>query len=857
MKICWLVLGSVLCGWSALASLTGDVNGDGAVNVADWVRARKIADGELAFEPAADVDGDSAVTEVDAWLIQEAVLGRPVPERVDSRIIGPSGGTLSHGNVTVTFDAGASGSGHVALFRCPDEAVDEETTLQNVYMVCGVTTNQAGMDVAFSNCGSDRGLCVGSYLFPFDADEMSWHWHRIPGNGFDRSGTTVSRAFPAPTDSPLAVLHSIKFATATAVAPPAVTAASAEKPVSKTAAASTVPGYKYSGFKYTGWIGDLFHVYTPNWGTVSYDDLRNICGILNDAVIKMNGQLDFPLSEISSRFPLEVYVLRDLQNYGEFVNIPLMPWKIEIRSGLPANELKATLGHELMHFILDAYCRGDRFAFETMEDAITTWFEAIAADNPSYLSVNYTRQPSHVLKSLFVPITRQWSGFRNFGPQQERGYANSAFIDYHFSSHPGWTHALAAKVSGGQNIERALNSLFTENYGALYDLERQYLQFARDYLMYEPDCYSSKLLPSLIFSRSVPADLKQMYKLFQIKQASTNLWEEQTVDLTVQDYGCGVVQWTVLKPDRIFAPRTKLRVSGPAICTGLDLIVRYQDENQNWHPGIVTGTFDPAAEENEKWSCAIELPEDALNIMLFALATMGNGGSISDYAEEHEITLTTQFEGDYYMPMQESFIRFTELSSREAYYDQQITSDAIVRIVDPTGTAGLENFSVYRWTDDYSQPGVNYTVNVGISGMTATRRTNDAFQIQLFSNTTVPDLPPYTINISTSGYLPVTRDYQTPLIAGDGTPQLELMVYYASESSQVYPGEAAYRIQHEVTSAAELRQSADGLSGGIAVDIPAQIDGHTCLIYLIASEADGSLGHTAFTASIYSKKEDQ
>jgi hypothetical protein len=79
------------------------------------------------------------------------------------------------------------------------------------------------------------------------------------------------------------------------------------------------------------------------------------------------------------------------------------------------------------------------------------------------------------------------------------------------------------------------------------------------------------------------------------------------------------------------------------------------------------------------------------------------------------------------------------------------------------------------------------------------------------------------------------------------------MVYYASDTNQVYPGEEAYRIQHIVTSAGELQQSADGLSGGVAVDIPAQIDGYQCLIYLIAVEEDGSLGHTAFVLAIDSK----
>ena len=157
-----LVFLLVFCGWSASAALSGDANGDGAVNAADLVRARKIADGELAFEPAADVDGDSAVTEVDAWLIQEAVLGRPVPERVDSALIGPSGGTLSHGNITVAIPPGSSGQTHLALMRCAEDALDDETPLHNVYMVCGLSTNLAGVAVIYANCADDTGLCAGS-----------------------------------------------------------------------------------------------------------------------------------------------------------------------------------------------------------------------------------------------------------------------------------------------------------------------------------------------------------------------------------------------------------------------------------------------------------------------------------------------------------------------------------------------------------------------------------------------------------------------------------------------------------------------------------------------------------------------
>lgn len=57
--ICGLILGCVVNmaaavfeGGSGSAALPGDVNGGGAVNIADLVRARKIAAGELPFESA-------------------------------------------------------------------------------------------------------------------------------------------------------------------------------------------------------------------------------------------------------------------------------------------------------------------------------------------------------------------------------------------------------------------------------------------------------------------------------------------------------------------------------------------------------------------------------------------------------------------------------------------------------------------------------------------------------------------------------------------------------------------------------------------------------------------------------------
>lgn len=858
-----LFLAVVLWGCSALGAPPGDVNGDGAVDVADLYRARKIADGELAFAAAADVDGDAAVTDIDTWLIQEAVLGHPVPERVAGATIGPSGGTLAYSNIVVSVPPGSVGTRHLALFRCADTALDEATSLHGVYLLCGLATNLAGFSVTYTTCGEDTGLVVGSYLQPHDAGEPQWHWQALPESAFVRTGTQVSRSFPPPETSDLAVSHSLKLGLLTAIAPPPIDAPDSSAAVGPAIRAQELraPGHRFAGYLYTGWISDKYRIYTKDWGTVSYTDLETVCGHLYAIHAKLLA-MGFPLDTThAARFPLDVYVIRGLKGDGGSVHNPVTGSHIlEISAALLAHpsELKATVGHELMHYVLNEYTRGDAFAFESVEDAITTWFEAVAADNPTHLSGNHTVRRAAPLKGLFCPITRGWTGMRNWSAQEQHGYGTSAFVDYCFDDHPGWIHDLAQEVQGGRSAERALHAVFTDKLGALQGLERRYLQFARDYLMTETNCYSASIYPQDIFNGDACTDLSAMYTSIAIKKATTNLLEEQEVNLTVQDYGCGIVAFQLYKPKQVFAPHTSLRVSAPARCRSVDLLLHYKDSNRVRHRDIVTGTFGPNAEGEDEWSCVIELPEDSDLVRIFALAVVGNEGALSNYTEEHDITLTYQFVGDYYMPMQECFISCTELSSANTFYDRQVYADATFRIVDPSRTAGLEYFTVDRDTIAFSAPAHNYAIRTAFSLPGGVRRTPDAFQIRLFSDARVPELPPFTINIAPDGYSPWTHDGQTPVMAADGSPRMELMVYHYPQSAidQVVPGQPAYRTQHLVTSVHDLKQSEDGQSGGILVDVPAQIDGYQCVIYLFACEEGESLGHTAFAAVIFARTEE-
>ncbi len=847
-RILWIMFMCLfLCELHALALPAGDVNGDGIVDVADLVRGEKMVDGELTVDLVADVDGDLAVTATDTWLIQEAVLGRPIPTLVDSKTIGSTGGVLSDGVMSVNIAAGSSAPTYLALFRCPNEVMGESNDLHEVYMITGLSTNLAAVSVSYTLTGSNNGLCIGHKMLPYDAHKEKWYWRVLPDTHVARVGDKISVALSShagvSADDPAS--QCIKCGVAAFDTPPALPLSVLSSGVGD-AGVNAAPGHKYAGYTHSGWISPLFHIYTKDWGSVSYADQERLCGYLYTIYDQLKA-LGFPLdTDDSSIFPQEVYVSKGIKEEGY---AETSRWTGNTIIVLNANpllsgsadelyELKATAGHEMMHRVLSLYSHGDQYAFGAMEDGITTWFERIASGNPEHLSSNYKVRTASPLKNLFQATTF-WQGWK---PVEQHGYAISSFVDYHFSNgNESQIYAFAQQVKSGKNVEKALDAVFTSMYGStLYDTERQYLKFSRDYLM-ATNCYSSYLGSDAIFTADSDTDTKAFYKKITIRKASSNLWEKQEIDFTVQDYGCGIIQLFVMKPENIFAPHTKLKVSAPKICNSMDIIMTYKDTKN--HTEIATGLYVTGPDGNKIWTCEIELPEDAKFIRLFAMTTMGNAGESASYTDTHPVAISYQFAGDFYLPPRESFISINSTKNASAgkrYYKHHELADAIFRIVDPTNIEGLTDFEPHRQTIPFTDVTMGYKMNLAYSFATASRRETGSCQIRLFSDAKVTDPDPFTIWIGGDDVFPPTpwTFDDDPVLAPDGSPQLSLLVYHYPQGTELTIGEEPYRIASTLTSVYELQQSEDGLSGGVLVDIPSQTTDYNCLIVLLSIYLD-------------------
>lgn len=127
---------------------TGDINGDGKVDVADLVCCRKMITG--AFTPnvaTADLNNDGAVNDPDAVLLTDLLLeieaGGYVP--VAEGTIGPAGGTLSSGQFSLTVPAGAfSEPSELQLLIAADDRWFGENSPRLMWRIRGLPSTMTG-----------------------------------------------------------------------------------------------------------------------------------------------------------------------------------------------------------------------------------------------------------------------------------------------------------------------------------------------------------------------------------------------------------------------------------------------------------------------------------------------------------------------------------------------------------------------------------------------------------------------------------------------------------------------------------------------------------------------------------------
>jgi hypothetical protein len=205
----------------------------------------------------------------------------------------------------------------------------------------------------------------------------------------------------------------------------------------------------------------------------------------------------------------------------------------------------------------------------------------------------------------------------------------------------------------------------------------------------------------------------------------------------------------------------------------------------------------------------------------------------------HDIKVSYQFIGDFYLPPRESFLSYYSTKNASAgkrYYKYHILADGIFRIIDPSNIEGLTDFEAHREVSAFAVMDVGYKMNVAYSYATAVRKDIGSFDIELFSDAKVTDPDPFTLWIGGGDGFPTSawKFDDDPVLAPDGSPQLALSVYHYPIGTEIAIGEAPYRIDNRPISVYDLHQSADGLFGGVLVYVPTQT---TDYIYLLVLEA--------------------
>ena len=438
---------------------TGDVNGDGRVDVADLVRCRKMIAGSVSPVVAtADLNNDGTVNEPDAVALANLILEIEVDGYVPvaTATIGAAGGTLSNGQFSLTVPAGAfSGSTPLTLQMAGDDRWFGANSPRLMWRIRGLPSTLTGT-LTFS--GPDqRAATTTAVLMALG------QWIRPHGvNGDTRE--------PVRTFS--AVTGTVSGGRWTAQVPSTLLHGAGESgggPILAAAARATNSDWKFDIDAGVFW--DSYSFKTPHF-KIGWEGLTPAYVValgqeLEEAFCRFE-TMGFPFADKRNwtNHPVQVW-LRELDDEGGEVHSTDNGAYLELNvNRLKNDELRrTTVNHELFHLVQGlvnpAYSwteAGDKH-LSLVKEATATWMERFGSATPdAYAPPNYNENQLRAFLGLHHGAESD---------ADKAGYALSAMMDYLAAHHGGAAAILCIfnRIAAGEGaVAAVLNSVPATSY---------------------------------------------------------------------------------------------------------------------------------------------------------------------------------------------------------------------------------------------------------------------------------------------------------------------------------------------------------------------------------------------------------